>query len=132
MNANPAPGPSEATRPLICIVEDDQALLASIRFSLGVQGMDAHCFSDATELLNGLPPMALIRCFVIDHILPDLPGLDLLERLRAMGHTAPAILITTNPKETAKARAAAMGVGILEKPILGDDLAVAIRLAISQ
>jgi hypothetical protein len=54
-----------------------------------------------------------------------------LERLRGEGHEAPAILMTTNPKQATKARAAVMGVRILEKPILGDDLATAIRLAIA-
>jgi hypothetical protein len=48
-----------------------------------------------------------------------------------MGHAAPAILATTNPKAAISARAAAMGVMILEKPILGDDLATAVWSAIS-
>jgi FixJ family two-component response regulator len=123
--------PTKLKRPLVCVVEDDRALLASIGFLLGLEDMEARCFPNATKLLSDGPSAPAVDCFVIDQVLPDLPGLDLLERLRGEGHEAPAILMTTNPKQATKARAAVMGVRILEKPILGDDLATAIRLAIA-
>jgi DNA-binding response OmpR family regulator len=119
-------------RLLVCVVEDDSALLASICFSLEVQGMDVRCFPTAAALTQDLALASPVDCFVIDQILPDLPGLELLKALRDAGHTAPALLITTNPKEALRVRAAAMGVAILEKPLLGNDLAVAIRAATSQ
>jgi FixJ family two-component response regulator len=64
---------------------------------------------------------------VLDQKLPGMSGLDLLERLRAGGVTAPAVLITTHPSKETRARSRAAGVEIVEKPLLDDRLAEQIR-----
>jgi len=64
---------------------------------------------------------------VIDYKLPDIDGMDLAQRLRGAGVTAPVILITSNPDARCRARAARSGAVIVEKPLLGDRLLRQIR-----
>jgi two-component system C4-dicarboxylate transport response regulator DctD len=54
-------------------------------------------------------------------------GLDLLASLRARGVSTPAIIITTNPSRAIRARVAASGATLIEKPLLGEGLTRAIR-----
>ncbi len=53
----------------------------------------------------------------------------MLAELRQRGVATPAILITTNPGPHLRVRAAAASVAIVEKPLIGNTLADAIRKA---
>jgi FixJ family two-component response regulator len=68
-------------------------------------------------------------CLVVDYYMPGMNGLELVAQLRARDVSIPAILITPAPSETLRARAAAAGVPIVEKPLLGSRLLESIRLA---
>lgn len=83
-------------------------------------------FADAESVLAE-PRRSDWRCLVLDHKLPRMSGLDLLEHLRAAGVTAPAILITTNPSQETRARAMAARVEIVEKPLLDNQLSRKVR-----
>ncbi len=63
--------------------------------------------------------------------LPDTNGLDLIRGLRGRGVSLPAILITSDPSLLVRSRAQRDGVAIVEKPLLGNALADAIRRAMS-
>jgi two-component system, LuxR family, response regulator FixJ len=54
-------------------------------------------------------------------------GLDLITLLRARRFAAPAILITSHPSPSLRARAHKAGVPIVEKPLLGNALLDKIR-----
>jgi two-component system, LuxR family, response regulator FixJ len=120
------PGPTGRT---VCIVDDDPALLHALTFEMTTQGYTVLPFGDAEALMDGaeVPDNA---CLIVDHRLPRVDGLYLIEILRARGMTAPAILITTNPGPTLSARAGSIGVPIIEKPLLQDDLSIAVREAL--
>jgi two-component system, LuxR family, response regulator FixJ len=49
-------------------------------------------------------------------------GLALVGKLRERGISMPAILITTHPSPALRQRAAAAGISIVEKPLLGNAL----------
>lgn len=66
-------------------------------------------------------------CLILDQQLPGISGIEALEVLRARGVDAPTFLMTTQPGARLRARAKAARACILEKPILGDALVVAIR-----
>ena len=57
-------------------------------------------------------------------------GLDLLRRMRANHIALPAIIITTNPRPSLQARAAALHAIVVEKPLLGDALITAVDEAL--
>lgn len=107
--------------PCVVIVDDDAALLEALTFALEAEGLSVAAYADAPSALAA--PLAKHGCLVLDQKLPGITGLELLERFRARGETAPALLITTHPSADTRARAHAAGVEIMEKPLLGDALA---------
>lgn len=118
------------SRPAVLLVDDDPAVAHAVQFSFDLEGLDVRSFSDAAGLLASDIPSE--GCLVLDYHLPDIDGLDLLERLRANGVRLPAVLMTTNPRMMLKARAAVAGVPIIEKPLLTDALLTAVRSALAR
>jgi FixJ family two-component response regulator len=113
----------------IVIVDNDTAVLSSLKFSLELEGFIVSTYRTGAELLeDGAMPSA--GCLVIDYHMPGSNGLDLLEELRARHVTLPAILITGHPNAAIRRRAAAAGVPIVEKPFLGNALNDSIRMAL--
>ena len=113
-------------QPKIMLVDDDPSIRASIAFALGVDGFDVETYESAEEI-SARPGLASASCLVIDYRLPGMDGLSLLNLLRERGVTVPAVMITSNPTRLLRQGAAAAGADLVEKPLLGDGLAAAIR-----
>jgi two-component system response regulator FixJ len=122
---------SDAARPAVILVDDDPAVTHAMQFSFDLEGLDVRSFRDGESLLaeGELPETG---CLILDHNLPGMDGLALLEHLRALGVRLPAILITTNPRTALRNRAAAAGVPIIEKPLLTDALLTTVRKALAR
>ena len=112
-------------RAKILLVEDDEAVCASLKFALELDGFDVAASQTASGALAAVDGSCAV--LLIDYWLPDLNGLALLARLRASGVAAPALLITSNPSELLRARADAAGAQIVEKPLLDDTVLTAVR-----
>jgi FixJ family two-component response regulator len=111
--------PQRDERPIV-LVDDDPALLQALAFAFETDGYCVASYANGEALLASLPPAT--GCFVVDQNLPGLAGLDLIERLRANGERAPAVLITSRATRIMRARAANAQVEIVEKPLMGDIL----------
>jgi FixJ family two-component response regulator len=122
-------GPVE--RNLVVVVDDDEAVRDSLRFSLVIEGFAVRVFSSGQQLLaeTSLPAG---DCFVVDQNMSGMNGLDLISTLRARNLTAPAILITSHPSAVVRDRAAAAGVPIVEKPFLDVTLVDSVRRSLAQ
>lgn len=118
-----------ARHPILVIVDDDPAVRHALSFAFDTAGVGVVSYATAEAALAA-PDVGRWRCLVLDQQLPGASGLDLLDRLRARGVTAPAILITTHPSRETKRRANAAGVEIVEKPLLGDQLVERVRTLI--
>ncbi len=116
----------------LVLVDDDPAVLHALSFAFETQGYDVHPYANAEALLAASANLPGSACFVLDHKLPGRTGLQLLQELRARAVTAPAILITSNPTAHVRAAAAAAGVEIVEKPLLGGTLEDKVREALSR
>ena len=105
----------------IAVVDDDPAVLDSLRFLLEVAGYRVTTYGSAIAYLAyDAEPHA---CLILDHHMPQMTGLELVARLRVWGRGLPVLLITGSPSPAIVARAAELGVQrVLEKPPLGDDL----------
>lgn len=115
---------------VIFVVDDDSAVRDSLKFSLQVEGYRVVACASGAELL-ALPALTDEGCVVIDYHLRDMNGLDLLAVLRARHVALPAILVTSHPQPAVRRRAAAAGVPIIEKPLLGNALTDSIQRAIA-
>ncbi len=103
-------------KPLIHIVDDDDAVRDSLDVYLTLKGMSVIAFGSARELLDhedGLPHL-----FILDVNMPEIDGFTLLETLRDRGHVAPAILITGLGDPDMRMRAERAGAAALfDKPL---------------
>lgn len=112
----------------VIVVEDDEAVLNAVSFDLTVAGYEVTALRDGQSLLdsNALPAASFL---IVDHRMPRMDGLFLIEMLRTRGFSAPTILITSQPSARLRARCDALGVPIFEKPLLQDDLAKVVQAA---
>ena len=117
--------------PLLMLVDDDPAVLASLIFSLELEGFEVEAFASG-ETLVAQAKLADPACLVIDYRLPGIDGLSLLSLLRERGETCPAVIITSNPTRSVRQRTTDAGAVLIEKPLLSDGLTVAIRRLIEQ
>lgn len=115
---------------IVIVVDDDEALLEALNFGLELEGFEVQTHrSAATVHAETLPKICC--CLVIDYKMPDLNGIELLSRLRRQAVELPAIIITSHARPDMLARCHALGAAVVEKPLLGDGLLIAIRNALS-
>jgi two-component system response regulator FixJ len=114
------PDVDDVERRKVAIVEDDYAVRDSLRVLLEVVGHAVETFGSAAEFLKA--EMKNLSCLIFDHHMPEMTGLELAERLRADGAGIPILLVTGAPSPAIVARAAAIGINVIEKPSSEDDL----------
>ena len=113
----------------VLVVDDDAAVRAALKFALEVEGFRVRVYDSAAALLadDSLPARA---CLVIDYRMPDIDGLELVDRLQARQVALPAILISGRVNTQLRYRAQRLGVTrVLEKPLSDAALVESIRLA---
>lgn len=115
--------------PVLLIVDDDSAVLNSLKFCLEIEGFAVRVYGNAETILKE-PDLPGFGCLVLDYHLPDMTGLELLARLRSNGVQLPAILITGHPGLAQRRHADEAGIVMVEKPLLGNGLIDAIRGAL--
>ncbi len=104
----------------VAIVDDDLAVRDSLRFLLEIIGHPVETFASAAEFLKA--DAQHLECLILDHHMPEMTGLELVERLRADGSDIPILLITGSPSPAIAARASELGIRVLEKPLTEDGL----------
>lgn len=108
------------------ILDDDEAVLSSLRFVLGTEGIRVRLFESPAALLSE-HSIASKTCLLLSYRLKDTNGLELVRRLRARGLSAPAILMAEQVDAKLKRRAAEAGLVVLEKSDLSDTVTAAIH-----
>jgi FixJ family two-component response regulator len=90
-NLDPTPGAATPSR--ICVVNDDAAVLVSLKFVFEAAGFVVRGFASGRGLLAS-PAIRHADGFVLDHKPRGPDGLKLARRLRGMGLKAPIVLTT--------------------------------------
>lgn len=116
-------------RPLILLLEDDNAVRRSLQLLLQGRGFDVKAYAGAAALLAD-PEARKAGCLLADYRLSTSDGISVLEALRARGQATPAILMTAFGSDEVATRASSAGFAeVLEKPFRDHVLIAALTRA---
>lgn len=121
-----------AGAPSVCIVDDDAAVRESLCRLLAAAGWAVAAFASADELL-ARAPLEQVGCIVLDHRMPGMSGLELLEQLSCQGVAAAVVVLSGD--DEAEIGVAAMKAGALDylvKPADDQALIAAVRKALER
>ncbi len=111
----------------VIIIDDDEAVLDSLKELLLAEGFAIEAFTSASVCLKHHPEI-LDACVVTDLRMPEMDGLELIEALRRRGALPPIIVITGHGDVPMAVRAMKLGAReFLEKPFDPDLLVGAIH-----
>ena len=111
----------------IALIEDDEAVLDSLRLLLQGRGFSVRGFSSAEAFLAS-PQLKSAACLVSDVRLPGMTGLELQRMLAAKGFATPIILITGHGDIAMAVAAMREGASdFIEKPYDADRLIASIE-----
>jgi two-component system, LuxR family, response regulator FixJ len=119
-----------ATDGVVHLIDDDDGVRQSLAFLLVSAGMAVRVYESASafiEALGALQP----GCVVSDVRMPGIDGLQLQQRLQALGMRLPMIIITGHADVSLAVEAMKAGaVDFIEKPFDDEAILSAIRIAL--
>jgi FixJ family two-component response regulator len=119
-----------SNRPLIAIVDDDDAVREALFDLLQVEGLAARTFESGEALLADAAADGF-DCVISDVRMAEIDGLELQQRLRARGCSMPVIFITSSVEDTTRTQALSDGAAAwFTKPVADEELLHALRAAL--
>jgi FixJ family two-component response regulator len=120
------------TEPTVFIVDDDDAVLDSLRMLMKSVGLATECYSSAADFLEEYDPDRS-GCLVLDIRMPGMSGIDLQERLASMHSMLPIIFITGHGDVQMAVHAMQAGaVDFIQKPFSDQALLDRIQQTVKQ
>lgn len=117
---------------IVFVVDDDAAVLDSLRFLIESVGLRVRTFSSADEFLAAYTPDQP-GCLVLDIRMPGMSGLELQEQLAKRGYTLPVIIITAHGDVPSAVRAMHAGaVDFMSKPFNDQSLLDRVHQALAK
>ena len=117
----------------IALIDEDAAVLDSLRLYFARHELKASCFNAAEEFLAAVDRSAQFDCVVSDVRMPGMSGLDLVGHLNARGFARAIILITGHGDVDMAVAAIKIGAfDFIEKPFDENRLLASIRNALEQ
>jgi two-component system response regulator FixJ len=114
----------------IALIDDDEAVLDSLRLYFVRQDIKTSCFASAAGFLRAVEDGERFDCVVSDVRMPGMSGLDLVHQLDRQGHNVPIILITGHGDVDMAVAAIKIGAfDFIEKPFDEARLLASIRHA---
>ncbi|ATY85660.1 DNA-binding response regulator [Kyrpidia spormannii] len=112
----------------ILVVDDEEAILAVLQFHLEKAGYVAETATHPEEVFQRLREGEPVDLIILDHMLPDMSGLDICKILRQEGITIPIIFLTALDDEVERVLCLEMGADdYITKPFRPRELAARIR-----
>ena len=110
----------------ILLVEDDEALGTALELRFAAEGFSVQRAASAREAWEALPEADLV---ILDWMLPDEPGIRLLERIRQSPHAElPVLVLTAKAREADRVEGFLRGADdYLTKPFSTDELVLRVR-----
>jgi FixJ family two-component response regulator len=117
-------------RPLLCVVDDDESMRASLPDLIEDFGFATRVFSPAEEFLSSGAGDET-SCLILDVSMPGMSGPELHQELRRRGEEIPTVFITGQKDEALRARVLKQGAAaFLIKPFSDEALLAAIKSAL--
>lgn len=118
--------------PTVFVVDDDADVLEAVAFLLQGVGLEVETYVSAKEFLEGYDPLKP-GCLVLDVRMPGMSGLELQERLEALGSALPIIFLSAHGDVPIAVHAIKAGaVDFLEKPFRDQELIDKVQHAIEE
>lgn len=109
------------------IIDDDPSFARSLKRLLGVEGIPAHTFTSAQSFLDSVHP-AQSGFALVDIHMPEMDGVQLLEKMRDLHYSMPVIVISGQTARDSRDMAMKKGaLGFLQKPFSAESLLELIR-----
>jgi two-component system response regulator FixJ len=117
---------------ILHIVDDDEAVRRSLVFLCSSAGYAVRPHDSATDFL-ALAPSVVNGCLLADLRMPDMNGVELLQKLRDIGAELPTVVITGDGDVKMAVEAMKLGaVDFVEKPFIEAVLLEAIERAVGR
>ncbi|MCY7397579.1 MAG: response regulator [Sphingomonas bacterium] len=121
-----------ADEPTVHVIDDDEAARDALAFLLDCAGLAVRSYESAAEFLNAVPTMEH-GCIITDVRMPEMSGVELIGRLKALAVADPVIVITGHADVPMAIQAMKAGVAdFLEKPFSDDAILGAVRSALAR
>jgi two-component system response regulator FixJ len=121
-----------ANEPVVHVIDDDDSARQSLEFLIDCAGLKVRSYASAVEFLKAVPDMEH-GCIVTDVRMPEMTGIELLARLKALGVRDPVIVITGHADVPMAIQAMKEGVAdFIEKPFSDDAILGAIKAAVAR
>ena len=121
-----------AAEPVVPVIDDDETARESLEFLLDCAGLRVQAYESAVAFLKAVPAMEH-GCIVTDVRMPEMGGVELIGRLKALGVPDPVIVITGHADVPLAIQAMKAGVAdFIEKPFSDDAILGAVRAALAR
>jgi FixJ family two-component response regulator len=115
----------------VAVVDDDGSFARSISHMLRTAGFDVVSYSSAEAFLTPTP-LPKPDCIVLDITLTGMSGLELRQRLNALGATTPVIFVTSHAEPEIRELTNLVGCSaFFRKPVPEQLLLAAIQHAVT-
>ena len=116
----------------VFVLDDDEAVRDSLTALFEAQGLAVETYAGANDFLAAFDPPRP-GCLVLDVLMPDITGVELLERMANQGISVPTIIITGHgnvPLAVKTMKAGALD--FIEKPFAEDVILESVRKALAR
>ena len=121
-----------AAEPVVHVIDDDPSAREALAFLIDCAGIAVRTYESALQFLSKLSGLEH-GCIVTDVRMPDMTGIELIERLKALGVSDPVIVITGHADVPMAIQAMKAGVSdFLEKPFSDRAILDAIQSALAR
>ena len=117
---------------VVHVIDDDPAMRDSLAFLLDTSGLTARAHESAVAFLDALPEIEP-GCILTDVRMPQVSGLELVQRLKELGVALPVVVMTGHADVPLAIEAMKLGVvDFIEKPFDDAALLAALEAALEQ
>lgn len=118
--------------PVVHVIDDDEAARSSLQFLLECADLKVRTYVSAVDFLKDVAHLEP-GCIVTDVRMPEMTGIELIDRLKALGIAEPVVVITGHADVPMAIRAMKQGVAdFIEKPFGHETILGVIRSALER